>query len=91
MPPYLIASPRLAVSHVVLYGSLGHILRAHLSGSSGLTATKNRPVIPGGASIKTKPSFLVPLECNMARVGAPQDPTPIETIWTSHSSAAPNF
>jgi hypothetical protein len=79
------------VPDVVLNCSLGHILRARLSGSEGSTATKNRPFIPGGASIKTKPSFLVPLKCTMASSGALRDPVPIETNGTSDSPAAPNF
>jgi hypothetical protein len=57
----------------------------------GLHSNKKPPVSPGGASIKTEPSCLVPLKCTMARGGAPQDPVPIVSIWTSDSPAAPNF
>jgi hypothetical protein len=78
------------VPDVVLNGSLGHILRARLSDSKGSTATKSRPVVPGGASIKTKPSFLVPFEYTMVRSAAPREPVPTVSIWTSESPLLPN-
>jgi hypothetical protein len=64
------------VPGIVLNTSLGHILLPPFL-FLGLHRNKKPPIIPGGASIKTKPSFLVPLKCTMPRGAVRQDPVPI--------------
>jgi hypothetical protein len=54
---------------------LGHVWSPPFY-SGGSTATKNRPVVPGGASIKIKPSFLVSTQVYHGEMRSPAGPRP---------------